>query len=295
MNHTLLYIYRVADFRFSVRVPIELDMESLLPSFLPFRWEEEGEELFHLDASHASLPDDGTAVQWEESVNDMGYTRLMKTDNGYRIHIRFTEQGVEHVLQANPRFTKVQAVIHWNDPYAGQVLCSMLRMVYSMAVVYHRAISIHASVVQLGGRGYLFMGKSGTGKSTHSALWMQAFEGCELLNDDNPTLRLMGDEVWVYGTPWSGKTPCYKNKRYPLAAMVRLRQAKTNRFVEQTDVAAFITVLPGCSVVRKDAEQYDALSATLVEMTGMVKVGTLDCLPDQEAAFLCWGAVSGER
>ena len=84
MSNTLLYIYRVADFRFSVRVPAQLDMESLLPSFLPFRWEEEGEELFHLDASHASLPEDGTAVQWEESVNDMGYTRLMKTDNGYR-------------------------------------------------------------------------------------------------------------------------------------------------------------------------------------------------------------------
>ena len=288
MNHTLLYIYRVADFRFSVRVPAELDMESLLPSFLPFRWEEEGEELFHLDASHTSLPEDGTAVQWEESVNDMGYTRLMKTDNGYRIHIRFTEQGVEHVLQANPRFTKVQAVIHWNDPYAGQVLCSMLRMVYSMAVVYHRAISIHASVVQQEGKGYLFMGKSGTGKSTHSALWQATFEGCELLNDDNPTLRLMENEVWVYGTPWSGKTPCYKNTHYPLAGMVRLRQAKMNRYNEQKDITAIIAVLPGCSVIRKDTEQYDTLCNTLVELTGKVRVGTLECLPDREAAFLCF-------
>ena len=295
MNHTLLYIYRVADFRFSVRVPTELDMESLLPSFLPFRWEEEGEELFHLDASHASLPDDGTAVQWEESVNDMGYTRLMKTDNGYRIHIRFTEQGVEHVLQANPRFTKVQAVIHWNDPYAGQVLCSMLRMVYSMAVVYHRAISIHASVVQLEGKGYLFMGKSGTGKSTHSALWQATFEGCELLNDDNPTLRLMENEVWVYGTPWSGKTPCYKNKHYPLAGMVRLKQAQQNRYTDRKDITAFITILPGCSVIRKDTQQYDTLCATLLEIIEKVKVGTLECLPDRDAALVCWGAVFGER
>lgn len=293
MNHTLLYIYRVADFRFSVRVPVELDMESLLPSFLPFRWEEEGEELFHLDASHASLPDDGTAVQWEESVNDMGYTRLMKTDNGYRIHIRFTEQGMEHVLQANPRFTKVQAVIHWNDPYAGQVLCSMLRMVYSMAVVYHRAISIHASVVQLEGKGYLFMGKSGTGKSTHSALWQATFEGCELLNDDNPTLRLMENEVWVYGTPWSGKTPCYKNASYPLAGMVRLKQAQQNRYTDRKDITAFITILPGCSVIRKDTQQYDTLCATLLEIIEKVKVGTLECLPDREAAFLCFERLKG--
>ena len=293
MSNTLLYIYRVADFRCSVRVPAELDMESLLPSFLPFRWEEEGEELFHLDASHASLPDDGTAVQWEESVNDMGYTRLMKTDNGYRIHIRFTEQGVEHVLQANPRFTKVQAVIHWNDPYAGQVLCSMLRMVYSMAVVYHRAISIHASVVQLEGKGYLFMGKSGTGKSTHSALWQATFEGCELLNDDNPTLRLTEEGVKVYGTPWSGKTPCYKNKHYPLAGMVRLKQAQQNRYTDRKDITAFITILPGCSVIRKDTQQYDTLCATLLEVIEKVKVGTLECLPDREAALVCFERLKG--
>ena len=295
MRNTLLYIYKVAGFRFSVRVPAELDMESLLPSFLPFRCEEEGEELFHLDAFHASLPEDGTAVQWEESVNDMGYTRLMKTDNGYRIHIRFTEQGVEHVLQTNPRFTKVQAVIHWNDPYAGQVLCSMLRMVYSMAVVYHRAISIHASVVHLDGKAYLFMGKSGTGKSTHSALWQATFEGCELLNDDNPTLRLTAEGVMAYGTPWSGKTPCYKNSCFPLAGMVRLRQAQQNRYTEQKDITAFITVLPGCSVIRKDTQQYDTLCATLLEVIEKVKVGTLECLPDRDAAMVCRLAVSGER
>lgn len=290
------YIYQVAGFRFSVQVPAGLDIQTLLPSFRAFRCEEEGGDLlFRLEAHHASLPEDATAVLWEESANDMGFSRLLRTADGYRVMLRYTEQGATHVMRTDRRFTEAQAAIDWSDPFAGQVLVSMLRMVYSQAVVYHRAISIHASVVQLGGRGYLFMGKSGTGKSTHSALWMQAFEGCELLNDDNPTLRLMGDEVWVYGTPWSGKTPCYKNKRYPLAAMVRLRQAKTNRFVEQTDVAAFITVLPGCSVVRKDAEQYDTLCATLVELTGTVKVGTLDCLPDRKAAFLCWGEVKGER
>ena len=289
------YRYKVAGFRFSVQVPMGVDVMALLPSFLPFRCEEEGEELFRLEAFHTSLPEDETAVRGEESVNDIGHSRLMRTEDGYRLVLRDTEQGTDHLMRTDQRFTKAQAVIDWNDPFAGAVLCSLLRIIFAQAVVYHRAVSIHASVVQLDGKGFLFMGKSGTGKSTHSALWMDRFEGCELLNDDNPILRLMPDGVMVYGSPWSGKTPCYKNKRYPLAAMVRLRQAKENRFVEQTDVAAFITVLPGCSVIRKDAEQYDTLCATLVEMTGIVKVGTLDCLPDREAAFLCWGEVSGER
>ena len=293
MRNTLLYIYNVAGFRFSVRVTADADMESLLPSFLPFRCEEEGEELFHLDASHASLPEDKTAMLLEESVNDMGYSRLMKTDGGYQVMLRYPEQGSEHVMQADRRFTQAKASIDWNDSYAGAVLCSYLRMVYAQAVVYHRAVSIHASVVQLEGKAYLFMGKSGTGKSTHSALWLKTFEGCELLNDDNPTLRLTEEGVMAYGTPWSGKTPCYKNTHYPLAGMVRLKQAQQNRYTEQKDITAFITVLPGCSVIRKDTQQYDTLCATLLEITEKVKVGTLECLPDREAAALCWLKVKG--
>lgn len=293
MRNTLLYIYKVAGFRFSVRVPADVDMESLLPSFVPFRCEEEGEELFHLDACHASLPDDGTALLLEESVNDMGYSRLMKTDAGYQVMLRYTEQGSEHQMHTDRRFTQAQATINWSDPYAGAVLCSLLRIAFAQAVVYHRAVSIHASVVHLDGKAYLFMGKSGTGKSTHSALWQETFEGCELLNDDNPTLRLTDKGVMAYGTPWSGKTPCYKNSCFPLAGMVRLRQAQQNRYTEQKDITAFITVLPGCSVIRKDTQQYDTLCATLLEITEKVKVGTLECLPNKEAAMVCRLAVSG--
>lgn len=293
MRNTLLYIYKVAGFRFSVRVPADVDMESLLPSFVPFRCEEEGEELFHLDACHASLPDDGTALLLEESVNDMGYSRLMKTDAGYQVMLRYTEQGSEHQMHTDRRFTQAQATINWSDPYAGAVLCSLLRIVFAQAVVYHRAVSIHASVVHLDGKAYLFMGKSGTGKSTHSALWQETFEGCELLNDDNPTLRLTDEGVMAYGTPWSGKTPCYKNSCFPLAGMVRLRQAQQNRYTEQKDITAFITVLPGCSVIRKDTKQYDTLCATLLEITEKVKVGTLECLPNKEAAMVCRLAVNG--
>lgn len=86
------------------------------------------------------------------------------------------------------------------------------------------------------------MGKSGTGKSTHSLLWMKYIQGTELLNDDNPTLRIVDGKVYAYGTPWSGKTPCYKSLSYPVGGMVRLKQAPVNRFVRQQEVEAFIAL-----------------------------------------------------
>lgn len=289
---TTLY-YKVADFRFSVQVPAGLDIQTLLPSFQAFRCEEEEDLLFHLDASYASLPEDESAVLWEESVNDMGYTRLMKTDNGYCVTLRYTECGREHTMLADSRFTSLRAAIDWTDPYAGAVLCSMLRIAYAQAVVYHRAVSIHASVVCLQDKGYLFMGKSGTGKSTHASLWREAFEGCELLNDDNPTIRLTDEGCMVYGTPWSGKTPCYKDKRCLLAGMARLKQAGVNRFSLQEDIGAFAAVLPGCSVIRKDAAHYDALCATLVELVGKVRTGLMQCLPNKDAASVCRAGLEG--
>ena len=115
--------------------------------------------------------------------------------------------------------------------------------------------------------------------------------GCELLNDDNPTIRLTDEGCMVYGTPWSGKTPCYKDKRCLLAGMARLKQARENRFFLQEDIGAFAAVLPGCSVIRKDAAHYDALCATLVELVGKVRTGLMLCLPNKDAAIVCRAAL----
>ena len=80
------------------------------------------------------------------------------------------------------------------------------------------------------GLGYLFLGHSGTGKSTHARQWLAAFDDAWLLNDDNPIVRVMEDgEVRVYGSPWSGKTPCYNNAYARVRGIVKLSQAPHNK------------------------------------------------------------------
>ena len=110
------YIYQVAGFRFSVQVPAGLDIQTLLPSFRAFRCEEEGGDLlFSLEAHHASLPEDATAVLWEESANDMGFSRLLKTAGGYRVMLRYTEQGATHVMRTDRRKLCVQRRLRFPD------------------------------------------------------------------------------------------------------------------------------------------------------------------------------------
>ena len=39
----------------------------------------------------------------------------------------------------------------------------------------------------------MFLGPSGTGKSTHARLWLQYIDSTELVNDDNPVVRIYQD------------------------------------------------------------------------------------------------------
>ena len=152
---------------------------------------------------------------------------------------------------------------------------------------------MHSSVVVKDGKGYLFLGKSGTGKSTHSQLWLNNLEGCELLNDDNPVLRLEENgETRVYGTPWSGKTPCYRNLNYPVGAIVDLHQAKENKIQRLSIVKAYASMYTSSSGIRFLKELADGIHATTEKIVCSVPFYSLDCLPNAEAAFLCHKTVT---
>lgn len=279
--------YTVADFSFAVTLTEERDLDMLLPSFRSFRSgaPEEGEKLFEL-VEHASLPAREADVLLDEDSNDMGHTLLYRMPYGYRIEFDY-DNGLPHVVEFDEAVADVRAFIRWDDRFAKTALSSMLRIVFAQAILPHGAVSVHASVVVNDGKGFLFMGKSGTGKSTHSGLWLKHIEGSWLLNDDNPMLRLTEGGVRVYGSPWSGKTPCYRNESAPVAGIVRLKQAPRNRFRVCEDIAAFSAVLPGCSVLRQDMRLHEAMCETLAELTEMTLVGELECLPDREAAEVC--------
>lgn len=290
----LEHYYKVAGFPFVVSLPAGRDADRLLPSCGAFRLAarpDDGELLFRLTAGSEPLPEARVARLLDETTNDLGRVRLSETSDGYRVELSYCAGGPVHELCADRTFRTARACLRWDDRSAGAALNSLLRIVYSLAVPFRGGVSIHAAAVALGGRAWLFMGKSGTGKSTHAALWRRCFAGCELLNDDNPTVRVEKGGVYVYGTPWSGKTPCYRNLCYPLGGAVRLRQAGTNRFVRCADVEAFATLLPGCSFIRDDRAMCEALYDTLARVAESVTVGTLECRPDEEAARLCAAAL----
>lgn len=284
------HVFEIAGFRVGLWLPGEWDADGLLPSFRPFRCKgTEREKLIMEMRINGDEPSDsfpqGELI--EDMENDMGHVRLYVLPEGYRVDISSPWGKEAHTMIADRCFVRTEVKLCDMEPDKGYVLTSLLRIAFSQAILREKAVSVHASAVYGNGKAYLFMGKSGTGKSTHSALWINTFDGFDLLNDDNPVIRMQQGKAWAYGTPWSGKTPCYKNLGVPVEGIVRLKQALVNRFLPQNGTNAFILLLPACSVIRIDSYLSGLVCDMLAQMSEITPIGLLECLPNKEAVLLC--------
>lgn len=166
-------------------------------------------------------------------------------------------------------------------------------LLYAFSTACLDTIEMHASVIGNGGKAYLFLGKSGTGKSTHSSLWLKHIEGSELMNDDNPIVRAYPDgSVVAYGSPWSGKTPCYKNVEAPIGAYVQIRQCPENKIRKMNVLEGYSSLFSSISGIKDDdSAMADGLNSTIDKVLTNVPFYLLDCRPDQQAAELCAATV----
>ncbi len=100
----------------------------------------------------------------------------------------------------------------------------------------HGAVLVHACGVSWDGRGYLFVGSSGVGKSTTARLWKEA--GAPILNDDRIVLEASARGLLIHPTPWSGDYAGVDGDSVPLAAIYLLRQGTDVAFEPLRPVSA---------------------------------------------------------
>ena len=282
--------YIIADRRVRLSGAVAEMVERALGSFKPFvaACEADAEPLLEIKSSE-NLDFDKetyTLLTQFELEDGLGQCCFYGADFGYALVI---EGGEERFLMLCDKGVKVVEVLVESEPASKYI--SYLRFglwfAINMAFVQDGCSAVHSSTIVWDGEAVMFLGESGTGKSTHTRLWLDNISGAELLNDDSPFVACDDEGVKVYGSPWSGKTPCYKNECYPLRAMVRLSQAPHNAIKQLRGVraiGALLPSLPPAFVFDKTLE--NALLGVLSKVLGKVKVYHLECLPDIAAAEL---------
>lgn len=284
---------------------------SLLPSFEPFRVEEDnggchvfangdrcaagGKPLFTIRVDDSIAPiakERRSRIDTFDTGN--GKTTVdMTDDGGYQFIMKDLHDRSCCMLQTNSDFSETRCALNGDTGMRQFGLNNALMMSYAFRSSFFGTLLVHASLVRNGGYGYAFIAKSGTGKSTHTALWLKYIEGSDLMNDDNPIVRVIGDRAFIYGSPWSGKTPCYRNIKAPLGAITKIDRSATNSIERLSPTMAFTQVLPACSSMKWDKTVYRNTYDTvirLIEVTPSVNI--LHCRPDEEAARVCHDAIA---
>lgn len=281
--------YIVANLRFRVVGPASELFATHLPGFKPFTVEADAcVECDMVVESGCELSIDGveckelTRFEFSESEAECVFLRseehyILTITNAEQQHIFTSKRDDSGCVRTNAGGANM------NPSFVRFGVWFMLNIV----AVQHSVAAVHSSVIVCHNEAVMFLGESGTGKSTHTRLWRENIEGATLLNDDSPFVGVQNGQVVAFGSPWSGKTPCYKNESYPIRAIVRLSQAPHNsmrRLRSLFSVGALLPSLPPAFAFDEKLE--DAVMNVLSAVISAVPVYHLECLPNAAAAQL---------
>ena len=152
-------------------------------------------------------------------------------------------------------------------------------------------LMLHGSLVAVDGIGYLFTAaKCGTGKSTHTRLWREAFgERAVMVNDDKPFVSLNDAGATAWGSPWSGKHGLDTNVAVPLGGICLLERGTENRIrrAAPEELAALLKKESFCPRGREAQQE-----AMVEQLAWKVPVWKMRCNRDRQAAEAAWGAMA---
>ena len=286
--------YKVGGHTYRIHFADDRNSSQLLPSSQPFVSEAvaDADLLFSLTVNDAWRPEEKGSEIGQFDCNGNPHGVYIMSDGSYRIEVSNPRRQKCCLIEMKSDFSVATVCLNGTYDMRTFGLNNALMMLYAFSGSLRKTLLIHASVVRKDGYGYLCLGVSGTGKSTHTGLWMKHIPGCDLLNDDNPVVRVCDDGiVRVFGSPWSGKTPCYRNDMAPVGAFLQLRQAPYNKIRQQSVVETFASIMPSCSLMKWDSLNYTSVCDTVSEVMQHTKTYLLECLPDEAACRLSYETI----
>ena len=221
-----------------------------------------------------------------------GYCAEYRTDTAPDFSIETTPADIEDEVARTRREYALEGLPVPDLTPVTLELTAVYRKIANRLIDYDRVV-FHGACVAVDGQGYLFTAKSGTGKSTHAALWGKLLgKRAVNVNDDKPILHIADGSVTVYGTPWTGKHRRGRNMSVPLKAVCLMEQATQNHIESITRERAYPMLVQQTYRPRNT----DKLARTLTlinRLARSVSLYRLGCNMDLSAAETAWNAMKG--
>lgn len=199
------------------------------------------------------------------------------------LYVERSDQLVHSSMEVNSNWSKARIKYILNDnEWKWKSTLPLFEILFRNRLIFQQGIVIHASAIEWQGKAIVFTAPAGTGKTTQSNLWKE-YMNAVVLNGDRPALRMVDNEFFAYGTPWSGSSREYINKRAPVAALVLLEQAPENTITKLNPAEALIRIMPRFFLPYNDQAMMELAVGTIEKTLQHVPVYLLKCRPDKGA------------
>ena len=134
--------------------------------------------------------------------------------------ITMTKEGLENEKHINED----------GKVYANEEISALYRKIADIFVM-EDILVMHGSSFKVDNNAFVVTARSGVGKSTHVNLLKEYLKDrFTYINDDKPLLKIKGDKLTLYSSPWNGKERRGNNTSAPLRSIIFLNRGLSNTY-----------------------------------------------------------------
>lgn len=220
----------------------------------------------------------------------------IQIDNKYRymkyLCKDYITEDAESVFTVSASEDEILAQLHNSEssPDYAESLCIYRNI--CLKLTDYDGLLVHAAAVAVDGEGYMFLAKSGVGKSTHIGYYPDVFgERAVIVNGDKPIIRKV-DNVWrIYGTPYQGKENLGANISVPLKAICFLQRGEKN-IISAADPETASELIFHQILMPRDEERITLFFDLLNQLLSEIPCYHLECTKSPEAAITAYEGMS---
>jgi hypothetical protein len=225
---------RIADITFtivSVDPDLKLQIQGSTQNFIV----PEGIPDFTIEARWGDLSP--IKMRGEKIFESGAIWQLYQNKENYIFYFHASNMGSipYKMAEAKKDFTRCEVSLHRSYFDPGQPMDPLEYPLDELLFIHFlalgRGVEVHScGLIDSLGRGHLFVGQSGAGKTTMARLWERE-SGITVLSDDRIILRKVDGGLWMYGTPWHGDAILASPARAPLTRVYFLKRGRENELV----------------------------------------------------------------